>query len=267
MATTEAAGAAESQASTSTQPVAEAKATKTKKPAAPSAPQQAQRRTQTSRPEYRHELMLKSIQAQRVFERTYQTMAYSLFSVEVILRIMGEKPEAVDAVAKLVDSRIATVSQQLEEAGTALIAKAKETGLNVNPTYSQPVKVVAAISTPQAGKVAQMMRRLDDMMSIIDMLWLNSEMSGEDRTAEQHRWERRFYSLAGFLFNLQARAREEAKRRGKGEEVHEEAPEPAPEHTAQEVADEAKIAAKDKDGSSLIPVGQDAQEEPALAAA
>lgn len=220
-------------------------------------------RTQTSRPEYRVELPLHSIQAQRVFDRSYQTMAYSLFAIEVILRIMGEKPENVAAVLALVDTRIANVKQQILAAKADLTAKAKEAGLEKNPVYSQPVTVTAPISTPQAGRVADMMSRLDDVMATIDMLWLNGEMSGEDRTAEQHRWERRFYSLAGFLFNLQARARDEAKRRGKDQEVHEEAPEPAAEQTAHEVAAEAKIAARDAEGASVIPVASASVEKAA----
>lgn len=215
-------------------------------------------RRQTSRPEYRLELMLNSVQAQRVFERSFHTIAYSLFSVDVVLRIMGEKPEVVSAVITIVDQRIAALKHLIEEEAKAMHAQAQACGLQVSPTYSQPAKVVAAISTPQAGVVASVVRRMDEMMNVMDMLWLNGELSTDTRLAEQHRWERRFYSLAGYLFNLQARAREEAKNRGKSDEVREHAPEMAPEQTASEVTQAAKLAAKQKDGIDLIPSGADA---------
>ena len=209
-------------------------------------------RRQTSRPEYRMDLVLNSVQAQRVFERSFQTIAYSLFALEVILRIMGEKPEVVNAVLATVEARIASMRQLIDQEAKDLQAIALALDFQ-SPTYSQPVTVVAAISTPQAGMVAGMMRRMDEMMSMMDMLWLNGELTGERRTADQRRWERRFYSLAGILHNLQARAREEAKRRGKSDEVSEHAPEMGADETTAEVAAQAKIAAKRFGSSPLIP--------------
>lgn len=262
-----AAKSAGAEASVDTAQKAVAKVTLASQPAgrAPSAEKTTLRR-QTSRPEYRMDLVLNSVQAQRVFERSFQTMAYSLFALEVILRIMGEKPEVVNAVLATVEARIASMKQLIDQEARDLQAVALALGFQ-SPTYSQPVTVVAAISTPQVGMVAGMMRRMDEMMSMMDMLWLNGELTGEKRTAEQHRWERRFYSLAGFLHNLQARAREEAKRRGKSDEVSEQAPELGADETAAEVAAEAKIAAKQVDSSKLIPSAADVDQNQASATA
>jgi len=224
-----------------------AAATDAPQPKEDAQPHPKPRREPTSRPEYRVGMTFKSAQARRVYERSFHTMSYSAFSVDVILRVIGGKPDAVNAVMTLIDERIEIFGQSIEAELSTLKAKAQERGLKNLPSYSNPMEVEVAISSPQAGKISRLLLRFDELMSVMDMLWFNGELSGDKRIELQQNFERRFYSLAGFLFNIQGRARNQAKRQGKEDEVQAEAPEQA--DTAKEIADEAILAAGEQDGS------------------
>lgn len=226
-----------------------AAATDAPQPKEDAQPHHKPRREPTSRPEYRVGMTFKSAQARRVYERSFHTMSYSAFSVDVILRVIGGKPDAVNAVMTLIDERIESFGQSIEAELSALKAKAQERGLSLKnlPSYSNPMEVEVAISSPQAGKISRLLLRFDELMSVMDMLWFNGELSGDKRIELQQSFERRFYSLAGFLFNIQGRARNQAKRQGKEEEVRAEVPEQA--DTDKEISDAAILAAGEQDGS------------------
>ncbi|MBO0180533.1 hypothetical protein J0682_26565, partial [Vibrio parahaemolyticus] len=58
-----------------------------------------------SRPVFKRVLKVNSLQAQRVVERSFQRVSDSLFSIDVILRIIGEQDE-IDQVESIIQEHI-----------------------------------------------------------------------------------------------------------------------------------------------------------------
>lgn len=58
-----------------------------------------------SRPVFKQVLKVNSLQAQRVMERSFERVSNSLFSIDVILRIIGEQDE-IDQVETVILERV-----------------------------------------------------------------------------------------------------------------------------------------------------------------
>ena len=77
-----------------------------------------------SRPVFKQVLKVNSLQAQRVMERSFERVSNSLFSIDVILRIIGEQEE-IDQVETVILEHISKVSEDLDKA-TAQLNKLME---------------------------------------------------------------------------------------------------------------------------------------------
>lgn len=181
-----------------------------------------------SRPVFKQTLVLNSLQAQRVMERSYERVSSALFSIDVILRIIGEQDD-IDQVEAVILELIAKFSQDLETTEAQLKKLMEDNGIDGMPGYSHPVDYAIEISSPQVAQFVHLIRKLDHLMSLVDTLWLNAILNNKQRTDANYQWQQRLFRLAGRIIGLEKRARISAHAKGKGNEVALVAP-PAAEH-------------------------------------
>ena len=166
---------------------------------------------------------MNSLQAQRVMDRSFDRVSNSLFSIDVILRIIGEQDE-IDQVESVILELIAKVSEDLDK-GTAQLRKVMEdNGIDGMPGYSNPTTYDIEISSPQVAQFVHLIRKLDTLMGLVDTLWLNAILSNKQRTEANYQWQQRLFKLAGRIIGLEKRARVAAHAKGKESEVAQAAP-------------------------------------------
>jgi hypothetical protein len=193
--------------------------------AQPEQSQQSQSERQPySRPVFRQKLKVNSLQAQRVMERSFDRVSNALFSLDVILRIIGDQKE-VGQVEEMVQGHFDKVSEDMGKAMTQLQKVMSDNGIEAVPGYSAPVEYEVEITSPQVAQFARLIRNLDELMSLVDTLWLNAILSSQQRSDATYEWQQRLIKLAGRIIGMEKRARISAHSKGKDQEVAEAAPE------------------------------------------
>ncbi|MEK9497175.1 hypothetical protein V2H77_12055 [Photorhabdus sp. P32] len=194
-------------------------------------------RSHYSRPVFKQVLKVNSLQAQRVMERSFERVSNSLFSIEVILRIIGEQNE-IDQVESIILEHISKVSEDLDKATIQLQKLMEDNGIDMMPGYTNPSEYAIEINSPQVAQFAHQIRKLDNLMGIVDTLWLNTVLTSKQRTDATYQWQQRLIKLAGRIIGIEKRARISAHTRGKESEVAEAVPETKTDD--KEIADEAE---------------------------
>lgn len=193
----------------------------------PKKAQPAQPRTINSRPVFKRKITLNSLPAQRVIERSYVRTAQSMFSIEVILRII-DRSDFVDDMQKLIANQMAQMTMALQAAHQAYDKKMLDAGVEDLPTYSNPKPYELEMTTPQGGQFIGLIDQLDKLIGKIDALWWASQLDGGTRTDENYNWQQMMFKLAGRIQSIEGRARKAADQQGKGDEVQSQAPALAP---------------------------------------
>ena len=197
--------------------------------------------TELSRPIFKQTLKTNSLQAQRVVERSFKPVSDSLFSIDVILRIIGDQDE-IDQVENIIQEHIEKVSTDLNIGTEQLQKLIEDNGIEGEPEYSNPNRYDIEITSPQVAQFAHLIRQLDYLMLLVDTLWLSNILTSKQRKDAAYQWQQRLIKLAGRIIGIEKRARISAHSKGKNAEV--EAAAPATETAEEEMTEEETI---DKD--------------------
>lgn len=180
-------------------------------------------RQELSRPVFTQKLTVNSLQAQRVVERSFSRVSRSLFSLEVILRIIGRK-DAIDEVEKVITSSIKTVADDLDKTQTQLKTIMDSNGIDSVPAYTNPQIVEFEIFSPKTVQFIRLITKLDTLMGYVDTLWMNSELDNVQRATLTYEWQQRLNRLAARIIGIEKHARIAAYKEGKQQEVDAQAP-------------------------------------------
>lgn len=205
---------------------------------APAKPKAEKKRTANtevrSRPSIKRTISLNSLQAQRVMNRSFKPVSNSLFSIDVILRIIGDQTE-IDEVESIIEKSFAAVQSELEKSKAQLSELAGSNNVSTELSYSDPMKYDIEITSPQVSMFAAILVKMDDLMGLIDALWLHGVLNSHQRSKAVFQWQQRLIHLSSRITTIEKRARESAHRKGKGSEV------PESENT-DDVENELKVA-------------------------
>jgi len=155
---------------------------------------------------------LSSRHAQRVYKRSYSTAARALYVLSVMLRIYASEKEA-EQIGTLCDEMLASVRKDLDEEIARMQQVAETQGVDLGAVaYTQPEEYVAEITTPKASQYIGLVRELDRLIGLIDVLWLSGVYNDSQHNAGSYQWQRRLIKLANRLRNLAQRSMALARR-------------------------------------------------------
>ena len=180
-------------------------------------PKPASRRA-ISRPIFQRTFAVNSEQAIRVIRNSYQRLMVSLYAIDVILRIIGRE-ETVDEIESLVSQMIAECAEQLQQEKSRLETLKADNGISETPNYTHPREFVAKIASPQIAQFVELIRLLDQLMIVMDTLWLCQVISNKHCIAARLQWQQRLQRLANKIVTMERHAHQAAYEQGHGEEV------------------------------------------------
>ena len=82
------------------------------------------------------------------------------------------REETVDEIEILVSQMIAECAEQLQQEKIRLEKLKADNGISEMPTYTHPREFVAKIASPQIAQFVELIRLLDQLMIVMDILWL-----------------------------------------------------------------------------------------------
>ena len=171
-----------------------------------------------SRPEFHVPVTLQSAHAHRVVGRSLIRVARALYGIDVVLHAIGDARQ-MEEVEGLVDGLLGTFAQRLEEEIARVEALKSANGIAAVPRYTNPSRVTFRISSPQLSQYANLIQALDRLTVGIDTLWLSGLFSNRQRADAVYTWRNELLSVGRRIVEIEARARDFARRQGKEEEI------------------------------------------------
>jgi hypothetical protein len=171
-----------------------------------------------SRPEFHVPVTLQSAHAHQVVGRSLIRVARALYGIDVVLHAIGDEAK-VDEVEGVVDGLLGEFSKTLGDEIARLEALKTSNGISAVARYTNPSHITFRISSPQLAQYANLIQALDRLTMSIDTLWLSSLLSNRQRANAVYKWRKDLLALGRRIVEIEARARDFAVRKGKGEEI------------------------------------------------
>lgn len=171
-----------------------------------------------SRPSFTETLVLNSEYTKRVHQRYFRSVVTALYMIDTILYVIGEKDhieQVQAAVSGLIDACTHDLLTEIER----LEKLRDENGISGTPKYSNPGRYEIEIVSPQVSQFVALMLKMDDVMKLVDTLWLSNVIANDKRADTEHQWQLRIQKLARRIISLRTAAYREARARGKTDEV------------------------------------------------
>ena len=157
-----------------------------------------------SRPVFEKSIELRTETAQRVMEREFGRVENALYSLEVILRIIG-KPEAVDVIESSVNQLLVDCIRHVEEEQDRFKKLMDDYGISEPPNYTQAREIRVAVSSPQVGQYLLLVQKLDELIARMDALWLMGVLSNQQRADGSYHWQQSILHMGRKVAELQRR--------------------------------------------------------------
>lgn len=192
----------------------QAKPAPSKKPAPAKKPQQQRKpRPPVSQARVTIPGQLRSRQAQKLYRYNFETASYALYTMSVILPTMVDEKSVLD-VSGVVDGEIDAVRNDLASEIERAKEMAETNGIDLDAVqYSKPQKITVEINSPKAGQFFGLIREMDRLIGMLDMLWLSGIYNDHQYNTGCYQWQRRISKLANRLRNIAQRTMAMARRR------------------------------------------------------
>lgn len=178
-----------------------------------------------SRPTLTRDITFGSLQAQQIMHRSYKKLSQSLFSISVILKIINKDAEDdIEKLDTLIDKQFDEVTKDLEDAKARITKLLEECGVEQMAAYSNPVDYSIDVDSPRASRFLTIIKRLDELMLLIDTGWLTGELNDKQKKEQTYMWRQRVMKMAGRIIRIEHQARIAASAKGKDDEVRNQAP-------------------------------------------
>jgi len=171
-----------------------------------------------SRPVFERTVKINSEQAIRVIRRSYDLLIRSLYAIDVTLRIVGQE-QAIDDLEAMVSTMIGDCAVQLQHEKARLDKLCSNNGITETPRYTHPTDFKARITSPQIAQFVELIKLLDQVMIVMDTLWLCQIISSKHCTEARYQWQQRLHKLSRRIVTIEQRAHEAAYVQGRGEEI------------------------------------------------
>lgn len=166
-----------------------------------------------SHPYFTQKVRLHSFHAQQVFDRGFELCANAIFSLSVVLRIIGTDEQARE-VEGIVDERLNKMFEDMRSEVARLEKMAEANGIEFKGIdYSHPKEVDAKITSPRAVRYIGLIREFDGLVAKLDTLWLSGVIPDGNYSRSIYEWKRRLLRLAGTIRSIAGRAMIAARRK------------------------------------------------------
>lgn len=154
-----------------------------------------------SRPFIAREVTLRSLQAQKTYERDFSITSANLYTVLVMTRVKGLDDMADQAevvVAQLLDEFREEIKAEMVRVDHLIAANALE---DTAIEYSRPQTFSVHITSPQASLYLNLILLLDQLMYRLDVLHMMGVIENRAKMQRTYEWQRKLAKVAGRLRN------------------------------------------------------------------
>lgn len=164
-----------------------------------------------SRPVLQKEVTLQTLEAKRVFRRTFSYAAINLYAIDVLTNVMLGMEEHRKA-ATTVDEWMTAVKNSLAREAERVAVLYEQLDVRETVAYTNPEVFMAEISTPLATRYLHMIVQLDDLIQRVHVLCLIEAIDNLGTQQRTYEWQQQLIRLAGRIRSFASGLRGEIKR-------------------------------------------------------
>lgn len=162
---------------------------------------------------YAMTVQLHSRQAQNVFEHHFESAAYYLYHMSVVFSTMADG-DSVDKLGRVLDMEIQKVRDEIEDEIARSREEAEQYGIDVSAIeYTTPREYRAEINTPKTSQYLGLIRGIDQLIGMLDVLWLSGAITDNGYNTRCYQWQRKLSKLRNRFRGISQRAMAAARRR------------------------------------------------------
>lgn len=184
-------------------------------------------RQQFSQPQLTRMVTLKTGIAQNAYNRVAHRFNQSLFNLDVIMRISFSDKEMMDALTEQIDTEFKASNEALDIAIEQIKVAAKDAGIDPDntanlPSYSNVQTFEVNMRTPTYAQFLKILSKLDYLTMLLEMMWLNGEVTSQFRLSKSKEWQSMTIRLANKIIARERNARSAAEKKGDKEAIDQE---------------------------------------------
>ena len=157
-----------------------------------------------SRAAFERTVALQSEMAQRMLEREFDRVAAALYHLEVVQRIVSPEDE-VELREEEARSLILSIQTATQNEMARLQKLRSDNGVHGEPIYTHPGEIKVMIISPLAHDYLGVIQTLDQLIFLLDGLWLMGVMNNKQRANAVFLWQRTILKLGRRLIGRQRR--------------------------------------------------------------
>jgi hypothetical protein len=170
----------------------------------------------------KRKLELKSHSGQKVYEGCWHSIQDTFFYMDVILGWQGDLgDESLGALFEVLEKRFEEIEKDLDNETRRLRHIFESIGGHADVDYESVLSTELSVYSPSAGRYAEMIVRMDEMISWIDRLWFTGRVTPRERIATCRAWTVRLRRFNREAYQTRVRAmacvgRESGRAYGRG---------------------------------------------------
>jgi len=168
-------------------------------------------RVETGRAVLMRSVTLHTVEAKRVYKRTFEYAARNLYAIDVLTAKMLSS-EKNEIMFKTVEDWLGEVRKDLQNEHERIITLYQQVDVQEHIHYTKPEVFTAEISTPLATRYLNLIVLLDEFLSKVHTLWLIDAIESSKSQVRTYQWQQRLIKLAGRFRALANGVRGEIKK-------------------------------------------------------
>lgn len=165
-----------------------------------------------SRPVFTRKVEIHSLQAQNILTRSYKRLSQSLFQTSVIMKI-NYTPEEIEKVDATIDKAFDEDERAIAAEKARIMQLLADSDIHDIASYTHREEFTLNIDTPRAARFIRLVMGVDELVGLIDTLWLNAEISDHIKKDLTFKHQQRLIKTAASIIGLENRTRAAAARR------------------------------------------------------
>lgn len=157
--------------------------------------------TSETRPVFKKQIILHSLQAQRVLKRTYGRLMTDLHTIGTICRIHATNEHA-DKLDVSVHALFDQLKLDIEKALSQADQQRSENGILDLPEYTRVIRYTVDITSPHCHKYLNIIGKQDQLNRVLDALMLTDVMPERERDQQVYHWQRTVFQASNEIRKL-----------------------------------------------------------------
>lgn len=167
----------------------------------------------TSRPVFYRDVVFNTVQAHRVFRRTYRYLSRKFYHISVITQILGD-PDSAEKAEDHMREMMSVLATEIADEKARVETIRSNAGMTDLPVYDNPQKIHVAMKSPYDARYLHLVTDLDDLVMRINSLWMVEEIRSRENVNVPYRWQQKVLKCAGRIRSLSDGLRSKAKAKG-----------------------------------------------------